>query len=360
MRFFWVPACALGVLACGGTDLPAPGPDAATPSGDVGVPSVTPDQHDAGLPEEAGPGPTDAGEGSGEGGASSDAGKQTVLPPDGQSGAGTPVRDPAAPGAGPCAGKTLASVIAAVHEGWPDLAGISAIAGMDPNLSGDGSLIFAFSAEGGFRVVFKRGMNDCPAGCIDNRYWYFETDKQCAPRLLGEYERTYSGAGNCFEVKGRPLWGIPAAIDPMHVCGADNSPKDIHGIYRLRGAGNRTACTEKMGAEPTEKVSLELTATVLQAMGDLASGTVVLQGSGNPRLDGVPLPGTVKGRKITAALETSNLPAMCVEQSSVSLELDLAAPLSGKLSFFEMRSIGCPPGTGYCKGALTLELSERK
>ena len=40
----------------------------------------------------------------------------------------------------------------------------------------DGSRIHAFqSPDGGFSLVFLRGSGDCPSGCIERRYWYFET-----------------------------------------------------------------------------------------------------------------------------------------------------------------------------------------
>jgi hypothetical protein len=273
---------------------------------------------------------------------------------------GAPVTQPSAAGSGACAGNTLGQVIAAVHQRMPALADITVIDGMDPNLGGDGNRIFAYAHDDGFRLVFKRGSGDCPSGCIDNEYWYFATDEHCVPGQVGHYLRTYASAGNCFTVEGTPLWGRPPPADPAHVCGADNSPQNITGTYLLTGAGTRTACTAKGAAEPQEKVTLGLTVVVFQMPGDLSKGTVTVVGTGNPRLDAIPMPGTFTRRRVSATREASAM-TMCLDQTQATVELDLELGTTGTLKFFEARDLACPPGGGAtCKGQLDLQLSLAK
>jgi len=327
----WIAALSLLWLACGSSSpapVPSQGVDAAPDT------SMTLVEPDAATPA------------------------SDVPPPGGETAAGTPIGDPAARGTGACAARTLAEVIAAVHRQRPDLADIKVLqaSNPDPSLS-DGSLIRAFAHQGGFRLVFKRGDGDCPSGCIDNWYWYFQTDAACEPALAGQYSRVYRSPGNCFEVAGTILWGIPGPTDPSVICGADNRPQNISGTYQLQGTGSRTECTAKGGGEPTVMVSLGLQVTVVQNAADLASGMATVVGTGNPRIDGVPLPATFTRRRLTAHREVSNLPAMCVDQHDTTLELDLETAPTGKLSFTELRSLGCPPGQEYCKGQLSLQLA---
>jgi hypothetical protein len=84
-----------------------------------------------------------------------------------------------------CGGKTLQQVIDAVHASHPELADIARIFSPDPSL--DGSFIYAFAAPMAFRLVFVRGSGDCPSGCIERDYWYFQTDASCTPVLVGNH-----------------------------------------------------------------------------------------------------------------------------------------------------------------------------
>jgi len=125
------------------------------------------------------------------------------------------VSDNGTPGKGACEGKTLGNVIDAIHQGWPELASIEWF--YDPTLSGEGDEIFAFRTERGFDVVFFHGMGDCPGGCIDREYKYFETDAQCVPQEVGYYSKTFNDP-NCLRVVGKPLWGVPNHTD-VDSCG---------------------------------------------------------------------------------------------------------------------------------------------
>ena len=61
----------------------------------------------------------------------------------------------------------------------------------------------------GWDLVFWQGDGDCPAGCINNRYWYFSVKKDGRVSKAGEYARVYNPSTNAFEVSGSPLWGVP-------------------------------------------------------------------------------------------------------------------------------------------------------
>lgn len=117
------------------------------------------------------------------------------------------VNDDATLGHGACEGVTLGDVIDAIHQGWPNLASIMWF--YDPKTSGEGDSIQAFRTDRGFDLVFFHGSGDCPGGCIDREYWYFETDGSCVPQLVGHYSKTFDDAHNCSRYEGEPLWGVP-------------------------------------------------------------------------------------------------------------------------------------------------------
>jgi hypothetical protein len=269
---------------------------------------------------------------------------------------GAPASDPVQQGSGACVDKSLEQVIAAVHQGWPDLADIKEIYGNDPNRLGDGSFIYAFANDTGFALAFKRGGGDCPAGCTENEYWYFLMDAACVPTQIGHYSAGWA-TGNCLMASGKPMWGIPHPPDPATVCGADNTPAQVNGVYNLRGTGTRLACTEKAGGEPQVSVNLSLTLSVSQEAGDLSRGTVTVQGTGHPLIDGQPIPATFTRRRFTASLQVSNLPAVCLDEHSIQIHHDFESGLPGRLEFFEARSLNCPPFQTYCKGAINLDLA---
>ncbi len=115
--------------------------------------------------------------------------------------------DPTLHGTGSCAGVTLGDVVTRARADNPALADITDFVG--PYLGDRERVIFAFAIPNGFRVVFKRGSGDCPAGCISNEYWYFETDAACLPQPAGHYSAQYKSPGNCFVIDGAPVWGFP-------------------------------------------------------------------------------------------------------------------------------------------------------
>jgi hypothetical protein len=271
---------------------------------------------------------------------------------------GTPVYAATQAGTGACAGKTLGQVIAAVYQLRPDLADIRTIVSDSPEGTGDGKLIYAFAGADGFKLVFQRGDGDCPAGCINNEYWYFATGATCEPQSVGHYGLTFDSTGNCFKVVGEPPWSLPRGkIDPTVVCGADNHAQNISGDYAVHGTGMRVACTAKLGAEPSVPVDTKLGLTVAQTAGDLTHGTVTFTGTGDARIDGIALDAKFTRRRFTAERSKSNLPAMCIDEENLAVTLDLETDQPGRFAYTEVRSPGCPPSQDYCKGGLWLELT---
>jgi hypothetical protein len=59
---------------------------------------------------------------------------------------------------------------------------------------------------------------DCPPGCIDREYWYFQTQgAACRPEQVGDYSKVFEQAGNCFRLTGAPLWEVPQQIETSSV-----------------------------------------------------------------------------------------------------------------------------------------------
>jgi hypothetical protein len=253
----------------------------------------------------------------------------------------------AATASGSCSGETLQQAIDAVHSAHPELADIVRI--FAPGAFLDGSFIYAFAAPTGFRLVFVRGGGDCPAGCTEHQYWYFQTDGSCTPVLVGNYHPDQgTGDGGC-PMYGTPMWAVPPPPDPISVCGADNTPRDISGSYTLCVNGISYPCDAKGSSAgiPFHSVTM----TVAQSAGDLAKGTVTLGGTGVQRLDGVALDAIFTRKRFSVSVQESDLPAQCLDQYSISLDVDFEGTSPPSLRFFESHAVGaCPPMGDYCKG----------
>lgn len=155
-----------------------------------------------------------------------------------------------------------------------------------------------------------------------------------------------------------PRWGIPRAALPSEICDADLSAQDLTGQYSLVTCGQRTACaTSKEGAEAVPLGALQL--VIEQAAGDLSQGFVTIDGTGESVIDGRPFAATFERRKVKVAAEYSNLPAMCVEQWSLSFEYDFEGLEPRRLSFNQATTPDCEAQPGdYCKGGLSAEFGE--
>ncbi len=61
----------------------------------------------------------------------------------------------------------------------------------------------------GWDLVFWQGWDDCPAGCINHRYYYFSVKQDGRLQKIGEYARVHNAATNSFDSTGAPQWGVP-------------------------------------------------------------------------------------------------------------------------------------------------------
>ncbi|MDB4979473.1 MAG: hypothetical protein JWM82_225 [Myxococcales bacterium] len=253
-------------------------------------------------------------------------------------------------GSGPCAGVTLASLVDKIHAVTPTLADVTVV--YNPAAAGgDGSFIYPYvRSDGGFDIVFQRGSGDCPAGCTDNTYEYFATDATCTPVEIGHYHATW-GAQNCLTVDGAALWNHPPAPDPLTVCGQDNTPRDLHGMYLLHASGQRTPCT----ATASKAAGIDATVMVLveQNAQDLAAGFVTFSGTGHALVDGVRLPARFQRRRFDASAQSSNAPNTCPREQSVTSRYDFENYQPGGIEVMESGNDAC----AVCKGSMSLTLT---
>ena len=288
-------------------------------------------------------------------------GDATLLPDGGIANASTSMQlmapglylvDRSVKGSGACAATTLGNVLDAIGAAVPSLADITTIYNPTQQGGGDGNFIYPYqTGDGGFAVAYKRGAGDCPAGCTDNTYDYFQTDDACAPQQVGHY---HASSGTCLQVDGAPMWGHPPPPpDPSMVCGADNTPLDISGTYTFRAQGQTQSCAVSSNMQSSNAVDTTVMITVVQSQANPASGVVLVTGTGSLLVDGVKLPAHFIRRRFEAALEKSNLPSNCPQESSVMAQYDFENALPGMLTVTQFGDSNCL----QCKGGLTLTLA---
>lgn len=265
---------------------------------------------------------------------------------------GEPVASLDTAGAGACSGKTVGDVIGQIHADHPELLDIQTIYTADEWL-GDGSFFYPFlRADGGFSVALKRGLGDCPAGCTDNYYFYFATDDSCYALDVGHYHGGWSAEGDCVEKDGLPLWGYPPPSDPLHECGADNSPQQISGTYEMLATGIWEPCAEKGGQFEPINIETVVTVEVSQDPANPAVGTVAVEGTGHPLIDGQSFPAEFVRQRFRASEEYSNLPSECPQEHSLAVEYDFECFQTGQLNVTVFGSEDC----SFCKGYMHLSL----
>jgi len=214
-----------GATASAGTDPGSGGSNASAGTGG-GSPSAGTDTG-GGNGAGTGTGGNGASGGSADGGTSNPSGGSggatggTAGMDMGQAGEGplipdapTKVDDPDATGDGPCTAKTARDVLDAIHEAYPELANIMDF--YDPRYIGDPLLVYPYTSDAGFSMVLASGYGDCPGGCINWDYYYFQTDESCVPKQVGSYS-AHEGPGNCYTLVGEPMWSMPDHI-PTEVC----------------------------------------------------------------------------------------------------------------------------------------------
>ncbi len=85
-------------------------------------------------------------------------------------------------GTGACANVSLGSFLSAIRaQNSQILATLLSMCPMSGTI-GASSAVYAYRTScGSFRVVVWQGSGDCPAGCINNDYWYFDSNTNCQP-----------------------------------------------------------------------------------------------------------------------------------------------------------------------------------
>lgn len=252
-------------------------------------------------------------------------------------------------GAGPCATTPLGAVLATIRTAEPSLADITAI--YDPTTAATGgSFIYAYDAGvAGYDIVFQRGLGDCAAGCTENDYRYFSTNASCQAVAAGHYHTAW-GTSTCLTVEGAPLWGHPTPPDPLMVCGADNSPRDLRGTYTVGAAGQRTACAANATADAFARA---VRLVIEQGASDLGSGFVTFSLTGDPLIDGVRLPARFQRWRFEAALPATTPAQSCPRAASITAHYDFEGYEPGSLDALEFGDDVC----GVCKGSLSVGLS---
>ena len=225
-----------------GGDSPGQGGADGTPGGEGGGGAV--DGRGGTAPTTGGKAPTTGGRAPTTGGAAPVTGGASE-PGAGSGGATEPgdwITDPSDVGTGPCADTPLADVLQQIAVLEPNLP-VPELTSPETFVVRGG--VVALHVGDGFRVVVSVGAGDCPAGCADREYWYFETDAECRPVRVGHYARLQSAG--CVEV-GEPLWGLPApsaagSCAPLDLsdlntnCVDDACPSALEAVHFYGAAG---------------------------------------------------------------------------------------------------------------------------
>jgi hypothetical protein len=96
--------------------------------------------------------------------------------------------------------------IARVKTQYPEVAKIQK---QSAGVIGGNQNILVIDRADGWDLIFLESSGDCPAGCINNHYYYFSAKGDGRVIKAGEYARIYNSGTNSFEVSGAPMWGMP-------------------------------------------------------------------------------------------------------------------------------------------------------
>jgi hypothetical protein len=99
-----------------------------------------------------------------------------------------------------------AGAIAAVKSQFNQVAQVRP---KSPGSIGGTTDITVIDRADGWDLVFWIGSGDCPAGCIDNHYYYFSVKKDGRVMQAGDYSRIFNADKNSFDLTGAPMWGVP-------------------------------------------------------------------------------------------------------------------------------------------------------
>jgi hypothetical protein len=258
-----------------------------------------------------------------------------------------------------CEGTSLGDVVAAIHAAHPELADIRDLYQPAPGGAGDPSSIYANeSPDGGFALVFRRGGGDCTSGCTENEYWYFRTNERCEPEQIGHLANTSDAGSECRSFTGFALWDRPPPPDPVGVCGYRPS-RTLSGTYTLRACGQSLACSVPGQPAEPQALDLDLRVEIAQGEGDPEAGTVTLLNTGEPTIDGRPLPATFARGVATVDDVQDDPSSACPQSQRFQVSIDFDGYAESYVRVIETGSQGCSEdteGAMPCKGSLQLDL----
>lgn len=289
----------------------------------------------------------------------------SALPSDGEGGSsggvcgvatsdvpGTPLYARDMLGAGPCATVSLGDIIDAARALDPSTPDVSAP--VDPSTDptvGEAPQVFAWTAaHGGFALAFVRGSGDCQAGCIDHEYWYFETNPtspSCTLISAGKHTRTFNSAGNCYDTAGSARWGQPTPLAASSRC----KPDGRNGTTTVCGSGPFTPCGGNTGVYDGI-----VTITVAENVTDPTQGSVTLNGTRYPGVDGVPFAVKIEGSMISGS-ESGTDAGPCGDKRELQFKYDRDSP-QGVAGYIHVAETKCADaGAGSCQGEIAISFS---
>jgi len=98
------------------------------------------------------------------------------------------------------------AAIRLAQQKFPELRSIQK---MPTDRIGAATDIIVQDRPGGWNIIFWQGSGDCPAGCINNHYWYLSVEKSGSVTLAGEFVREFDSASNAVKIRGVPMWDVP-------------------------------------------------------------------------------------------------------------------------------------------------------
>ncbi len=98
------------------------------------------------------------------------------------------------------------SAIAAVKARFP---AVTKIEKTPKGTIGASTNITALERADGWDLVFLEGWGDCPAVCINKRYYDVAWKPDGSVAQVGEYARVFNADKNSFDLTGAPMWSVP-------------------------------------------------------------------------------------------------------------------------------------------------------
>ncbi len=343
-----LPLLLLGFIACeGGVDETPDGQGDGDASGGTGPGGHTNNGD--------GDGDGDAGDGDTGDGDSGDGDGDQSEPRCGVDEApGARLANPTDEGSGDCADVSIADFLARIHEAHPDLSDVTDMRNEDAGGEQERSYIGFKKDDGRLQAVLYQGAGDCPSGCIDDIYHYFEADESCDPVLVGSYENVSDEENNCRNITGAPKWGYPVATPTTYSCEVRDTPT-IEGTFSIPFSGTRQPCSLK-GSDTPEDISGTLELTISASKDDPSQAVITLESPDFdlPWLESTELATMIEYLQYRVETQWDNTPTTCLESYDVSIDLDLEVCFSGHLRYEEAIDTEC--NDDYCKGTADFDL----